>query len=351
MRSPETAMPRAKKILIRIGAVLLLLLAIGIFLPSRVHVERRIVIDTPAATVFALVNDFRQMRKWSAWQEIDPNAHYNFGGAARGIGATMSWDGSIVGRGSQTIVESIPYERVVSELDLGSRGTAKSIFEIRSIDEGSEVTWSFDASFGINLFGRFAGLTYDDSVGRDFESGLGNLKSMAERLPRADFSTVEIETLEVDAQDIAYVSTTSIPLAAAISEAMGDAYFKVLNFMDQHGLVAAGPAISISRGYRGQDLSFDAAIPVRGITADTPREANGVKLGATYAGLVIRVKHTGSYVKLGQTHDKIAAYLAAVGIERNGDAWESYVSDPTRTPEARLITYVYYPIRDSQDRQ
>ena len=45
------------------------------------------------------------------------------------------------------------------------------------------------------------------------------------------------------------------------------------------------------------------------------------------------------------THRKISAYLAAHGIERNGAAWESYVSDPGDVPEEQLITYVYYPIR------
>ena len=42
---------------------------------------------------------------------------------------------------------------------------------------------------------------------------------------------------------------------------------------------------------------------------------------------------------------QITAYLAALGIERNGDAWESYVSDPTRVPESEILTDVYYPIR------
>jgi effector-binding domain-containing protein len=37
--------------------------------------------------------------------------------------------------------------------------------------------------------------------------------------------------------------------------------------------------------------------------------------------------------------------LAALDIERAGDAWESYVSDPTKVPEAKLLTYVYYPIK------
>jgi len=70
-----------------------------------------------------------------------------------------------------------------------------------------------------------------------------------------------------------------------------------------------------------------------------------VKNGQTYAGQVIRVRHLGSYRTLSTTHRKISAYLAALGIEMAGDAWESYVSDPAKVPEAELLTYVYYPIR------
>ena len=38
-------------------------------------------------------------------------------------------------------------------------------------------------------------------------------------------------------------------------------------------------------------------------------------------------------------------YLAALGIERNGDAWESYVSDPGKVAEEELQTFVFYPVR------
>ena len=90
---------------------------------------------------------------------------------------------------------------------------------------------------------------------------------------------------------------------------------------------------------------FDAGIPVRGLRDDTPRDGRIVKIGKTYIGPVIRVRHSGPYRTLGQTHQMIAAWLAALGIERNGDAWEVYISDPTRTVESELETYVYYPVR------
>ncbi|MDH4046947.1 MAG: SRPBCC family protein [Gammaproteobacteria bacterium] len=340
-------MQALRKILIGLGGFALLVFAIAIFLPSRVRIERRIVIDAPAATIFSLANDFRQVGKWSPWQESDPNARYTITGPPRGVGATLAWEGNIVGKGSQKIIESAPYSKIVSELELGGRSDIVATFQLSAGDMGTQVVWSFDADFGLNLPARYTGLLLDGIVGDDYEAGLQNLKTMAERMPRADFSDTEIEIIVVEAQDIAYLSTTSIPLAAAISDAMRNSYSKVLGFIDQHKLTEAGAPISISRGYRGQDLAFDAAIPVHGISDDTPRNEPGVKLGHTYAGPVIRVKHVGSYLALGRTHDKIAAYLAALGIERNGDAWESYVVDATRTAEADLVTYVYYPIRDS----
>ena len=86
------------------------------------------------------------------------------------------------------------------------------------------------------------------------------------------------------------------------------------------------------------------AIPVRGVTDATPRDGPGVRIGRTYGGPVIRVRHVGSYRNLTDTHRKITAYLAALGIERNGASWESYVSDPAKIAEQDLLTFVYYPV-------
>jgi effector-binding domain-containing protein len=104
--------------------------------------------------------------------------------------------------------------------------------------------------------------------------------------------------------------------------------------------------MSIVRGFAGSELRFDAAIPVRGVTPATPRGSAAVRLGLTYSGPAIRVRHRGSYRQLGTTHRKIAAYLAAVGLERNGDPWETYIGDPTRVTEAELLTDIYYPVRE-----
>ena len=65
---------------------------------------------------------------------------------------------------------------------------------------------------------------------------LASLKLMAEGLPKADFSDMEIEHIVVEATDIAFQATSSVPEAAAISDAMGRAYFNILGFIDENNL-------------------------------------------------------------------------------------------------------------------
>ena len=334
-----------KRILWSTGGIFLLVFVVGLFLPSRVNIERDVLVDTHAATVFALLNDFRQISKWSPILEGDPNAKIEISGPKRGAGATITWDGHIIGQGRQTIIESTPYEHITIQFEFAGQAPAKSTFSLSSADNMTRVAWRQEIDHGFNLGGRYLGLLQDSIIGPEQEEGLERLKELAESLPRADFSDIEIEQIVVESSNIAYLRTTSIPEATAISEAMGEAYFAVLRFIDEHGLDDAGAPLSITRTFSGSELVFDAAIPVRGLTTSTPRSGETVKIGRTYEGPVIRVKHIGPYRTLGRTHDKIAAYLAALGIERNGDAWETYISDPTRTDESDLLTYVYYPIR------
>jgi effector-binding domain-containing protein len=334
-----------QKFLYATGAVLALLIIVGLLLPRHSRVEVSALIDAPPATVFALVNDFRRVELWSPRSAADPNARTIFSGPARGVGATVTWDGMIVGSGTQTIVESRAHEYVATTMNPGERGEAQTWFDIAREDGKTRTTWGFEHDHGLNLVGRYFALLVSGVVRREYESGIAALKQLAESLPRTDFGDLDVEHVVVEPTKIAYLATTSRPEPAAISDAMGKAYFEILSFIDRHGLTEAGAPLSIVRGFAGSQLRFDAAIPVRGVADESPGDGATVKLGDTYKGPAIRVRHVGSYRQLGVTHRKIAAYLAALGLERNGDAWETYVSDPTRVPETELLTDVYYPVR------
>ena len=335
-----------QKFLYVIGAIVALLIVVGLLLPRHSRVDVSTLVDAPPATVFALVNDFRRVDLWSPRTATDPNARVLFSGPNRGVGATVTWDGVIAGSGTQTIVESRPHEHVATTINPGEPGEARTWFDIGREDGKTRVTWGFAHDHGLNLVGRYFALLLAGVLKREFETGIAALQELAESLPRTDFGELDVEHLVVEPLHIAYLPTTSFPEPAAISDAMGKAYFEILSFIDAHGLADAGAPMSIVRGFAGSQLRFDAAIPVRGVTDETPRDSAAVKLGYTYSGPAIRVRHVGSYRQLGSTHREIAAYVAALGLERNGDPWETYISDPTRVPESELLTDVYYPVRN-----
>jgi effector-binding domain-containing protein len=340
-------MSLAGKILYAAGAVALLVVIVGLALPSTAHVSRETTIDAPAATVFALASDVRRMQEWSPWVDLPQNFSPTFRGPGRGPGASVHWKSPQTGSSRLTVVESAPFRSVVMEIERDGSAPYRSVLTLDGSDARTLVMWTFDSHAGLDLLERYLRPVLARRVGRIYEQGLLNLKSMAESLPRADFSDLEIEHMIIDAAPIAYVTASSMPSTTAVSEAMGAAFFDVLRFLDRHGLKEAGAPISISRSFSGSRLVFDAAIPVTGITNTTPQSSDGVSLGTSYGGPVIRVTHVGSYGELATTHEKIAAYLAAYGMQQNGQAWESYESDPARTPEAELRTYVWYPVTEA----
>lgn len=172
---------RLLKFLLGLVVLLGLVLVVGGFLlPRQTHVERSIVIDRPAAEVYAVVNSYRRFREWSPWSEQDPQAKYEFTGPDAGVGARMTWAGNErVGTGSQEIIASEPDRKVVNALDFGgNKGTGT--FTLTPEGEGTRVVWGFDADHGNDPLSRWFGLLFDKMIGPDYERGLGRLKRVVE---------------------------------------------------------------------------------------------------------------------------------------------------------------------------
>lgn len=334
-----------QKLLYGVGALVTLLIVIGFALPGVHRTQVSTEIDAHPATVFALLNDFRRFALWAPLFGADPDIDVQYSGSRTGVGATMTWDGPIAGSGTQTIIESDPYARVGIVMSPGEPGAVRSWFNLAPGTGTTVVTWVYEADYGVNIVGRFFASMLGSVVARDYQNGLANLKELAESLPSADFGDLEIEHVVLESMEIAYVSTSSRPDSAAVSEAMDDAFFTILNFINAQKLDVAGAPLSIKQTFIGAELVFNTAIPIRGIAESTPRDGAIVKVGFTYEGPAIRVKHVGPYRTLPRTHRQISAYLAAHGIERNGAAWESYVSAPGEVPEQDLLTYVFYPVK------
>ena len=55
-----------------VGFLALLVVGVGLFLPTQFAVERSIVIDAPADRVFNYLVDPREWKKWTVWNQRDP---------------------------------------------------------------------------------------------------------------------------------------------------------------------------------------------------------------------------------------------------------------------------------------
>ena len=95
----------------------------------------------------------------------------------------MTWDGAILGTGTQIITESRPFEHVATTVNPGESGESRTWFGLAGQDGQTTITWHFETDYGYNVAARFAGLAFAGVVRREFEKGLAGLKDLAETLP------------------------------------------------------------------------------------------------------------------------------------------------------------------------
>jgi uncharacterized protein YndB with AHSA1/START domain len=166
-------------LLVAIAAILVLAMK-----PDTFRITRAITVKAPPEKIFPLIADFRAWSAWSPWEKRDPALKRSYGGSASGKGAVYEWEGnSKVGKGRMEIIDAPPPSRLAIKLDFlkpfEAHNTAE--FTLTPRENTTDVTW---AMHGPNLFiGKVMSLfvSMDRMVGKDFETGLANLKAEAER--------------------------------------------------------------------------------------------------------------------------------------------------------------------------
>ena len=169
------------KILRNIFIVLLILVAIplvlALFVPREFQSERDIIIDKPVHEVFEYVKYVKNQDEFGVWQLSDSDMKTKSEGTDGTVDFKYSWEGDKVGKGSQTITEIVENIKVETALDFGFGEPAYSHFLTEEVAPNqTKVTWGISgrSPYPWNLMSLF----YD--MGRDFERGLKNLKTVLE---------------------------------------------------------------------------------------------------------------------------------------------------------------------------
>ena len=151
--------------------------------PDVFRVERSASIKAAPEKIFPLIADFHQWAEWSPWEKMDPAMQRTFSGAVSGKGAAYAWEGnSKVGAGRMEITDAVP-SKITIQLDFIKPFEGHNIAEFTLTPNGdtTNVTWAMHgpAPFISKLIGLFCDM--DKMIGKDFETGLANLKVIAQK--------------------------------------------------------------------------------------------------------------------------------------------------------------------------
>jgi uncharacterized protein YndB with AHSA1/START domain len=174
--------------MLKIIALILVVLIVAVLLyaatrPDTFRIQRAVSINAPAEKIFQYINDFRKWVDWSPWERMDPELKRSFSGTASGQGSVYEWEGPKVGKGRMEIAKISPPTSILIDLDFLKPFEAHNIAEFTLEPSGSTttVTWAMYGPSPYIAKVMHIFFSMDKMVGKDFETGLANLKASAER--------------------------------------------------------------------------------------------------------------------------------------------------------------------------
>ena len=170
--------------------VAIFVLAIGAVLvyaatkPDTFSVQRSTSVKAPSEKIFALINDFRHWGSWSPYEHKDPAMKRTYSGSESGKGAVYEWDGDKnVGKGRIEITDTSPPNKVTIKLTMIKPFEAHNIVEFTMTPQVAATNVAWDMHGPAPFISKVTQVFFcmDGMVGKDFEAGLANLKTLAEK--------------------------------------------------------------------------------------------------------------------------------------------------------------------------
>jgi effector-binding domain-containing protein len=337
-----------KRIAIVLGILIGIWLILAVIAPGDCHVERSVMVQAPAATVFEQVNTIGKWKSWSYWDNIDKNMKDSFAGPASGVGAIHYWESTndSVGKGSLTITKSEPNAFVETELNFEGMGSSLGGWKMKDTAGAVKVTTYMHMETPFFMRPMMLFMNMDEMLGADFEKSLAGLKRVSEaaanETPTADY---QINETTVEAMKI--LSILDSCTSANISEKLGELYVKIGQAMEKQKLNQAGPVFAVYHKVVNNPDGSMFFVLQAGIPVDKEGKDEGsVKYWVVPAGKVVKASYYGPYEGTAKAHEAIDVWLTRNSKETLGAPWEVYVTDPGIEPDQnKWLTEIYYPVK------
>ena len=283
-----------------------------------------------------ILSDFREMAKWSPWLVLEPDATLNYNEKQSQVGATQSWAGELIGKGSMALT-SIENNTLHYDLRFEKpfKSTAKVRFELSEKEEQTSVTWVMDGQLPWYLF--FLTKVMKVFIGMDYERGLTMLKEYAETGKVAS----KLELIgEGELQEMYYMGLEGASSLKGIGEVMQKDFATLRAYVKEHNLAEESKVFSI---YTSFDFMKSKSSFISCVSVDKDYEVPEPFIkGKVEMGNVLNVRHTGRYENLGNAWSFIMNYTRSnkLGIQTKPFGYEFYVNSPEDTAPEALITDV-----------
>lgn len=328
--------------------LLLLLIGVSFFARTNYHIERSIEIDAPRDTVFEQIRFFKNFERWSPWHGLDPDQKTVISANDGEVGATYTWEGnSDVGAGSQTIRYVSP-DSVHIEMQRTKpwESSSPTYFKITPVGNKTRVTWAFEMHIG-RPWNAGAMLTdVDKRVGKDWERGLGKLKTLCERIMRPKYLGYEVEQMEMPARD--YIGYRQMMDTADVLQFFADSLPQAL----KAAKATDGDSLGVPSGifWMWKDGKTDVAAAVSLQIAKNKKPANGAALFPIAGGKAVYIDYYGPYAGTGEAHAAMELYLTEKNLQSVPPAIEQYITDPaTEKDTSKWLTKVIYFVEPKRD--
>jgi effector-binding domain-containing protein/uncharacterized protein YndB with AHSA1/START domain len=332
-------MKAIKIILIIIVSLFALFVLVGLLLPSKVSLERKITIDASPSVVYDLLNDLHNFKAWSPFASMDPTMQITYTGE-KGVGATYRWTSKgESGNGLMTITESVPNKLIKIQLEFENGRISFADWKIMEESGKTTLSWDFETDLGGSPFKKYFGLFMGSMLGPEYEKGLKSFKELVEKSAKA-MTDLPI-TIEKFPGLKLYSITDSCKLEASeISKSYTDAFKELSGFCNKSKIQCSEAPIAIMKSFE-KIYKFEAGFPV----SDNKTKGSGrIVASKLPPGKVVKAVYTGPYDKMMPVYAKIMDFIKENNLKINGWAWQQYIRDPGNTSQDNLITYIFFPV-------
>ncbi|WP_259016964.1 SRPBCC family protein [Emticicia fluvialis] len=179
-------MKTLKIILFAVIGIIALALVAAMFVKEDYAVEKEVIINKPKAEVFNYVKYLKNQNNFSVWASMDPHMKKTFKGTDGTTGFVSAWQSKNedVGTGEQTIINVVEGQRIDYMLRFIEpfESSANAYMATESVDSThTKVKWGFSGKMEYPTNLTLVFMSMDQMIGKDFETGLNNLKGILEK--------------------------------------------------------------------------------------------------------------------------------------------------------------------------